>query len=299
LPWRWRTSTVSPGVFQFDDFNVIVNNPTVHSIAAWRDDLARGIRPLLKLSYTLNWITAAGAVEFHAVNLAIHVVNTMLVLWLARRVATAFGLALRDARCRAVVTALALRPAPRPDRSRHLPERPLGEPHGHVLPRGPVRLCRGSSAATAGCCTALARALRARDGREGGRDHLPLALACGRPADPARGIGFRSRGAGRALGPRDHRRGPVAGASALRHALGARARLGKRAQQRPQPVDAITYLVLRLVRIYPLNIDPDLRFATEWNLTLVVEAVLLGRPRPAAVLPASAGRGGCSRSRGS
>ena len=40
-------------VFQFDDYNVIVNNPAVHSLAAWRDSMP-GIRPLLKFSYALH-----------------------------------------------------------------------------------------------------------------------------------------------------------------------------------------------------------------------------------------------------
>ena len=37
------------GDFQFDDYNVIVNNPAVHSLSAWLTDL-RGIRPILKLT---------------------------------------------------------------------------------------------------------------------------------------------------------------------------------------------------------------------------------------------------------
>ena len=43
--------------FQFDDHNVIVNNPAVHGLAAWWASMP-GIRPLLKLSYTLNWARA-------------------------------------------------------------------------------------------------------------------------------------------------------------------------------------------------------------------------------------------------
>jgi tetratricopeptide (TPR) repeat protein len=40
-------------------------------------------------------------------------------------------------------------------------------------------------------------------------------------------------------------------------------------------VDAISYLVLRLARPFSLNIDPDLRVASSWNLTLAVEAAFL------------------------
>ncbi|MFZ5483081.1 MAG: tetratricopeptide repeat protein [Pseudomonadota bacterium] len=64
--------------FQFDDFNVIVDNPAVHSLAAWWDGMP-GIRPLLKLSYTLNWLADPGPIGFHAVNLALHGINVALV----------------------------------------------------------------------------------------------------------------------------------------------------------------------------------------------------------------------------
>ena len=37
------------GAFQFDDYNVIVNNPAVHSLAGWVESMP-GIRPLLKFS---------------------------------------------------------------------------------------------------------------------------------------------------------------------------------------------------------------------------------------------------------
>lgn len=70
--------------FQFDDFNIIVDNKGVHSLAAWWQQMP-GIRPLLKLSYTLNWISGFGisgfdASGFHAVNLLLHLINVAL-LW--------------------------------------------------------------------------------------------------------------------------------------------------------------------------------------------------------------------------
>lgn len=64
--------------FQFDDYNVIVDNPAVHSLAAWWDGMP-GIRPLLKLSYTLNWLADPGPAGFHAVNILLHLVNIVLV----------------------------------------------------------------------------------------------------------------------------------------------------------------------------------------------------------------------------
>jgi hypothetical protein len=68
--------------FQFDDFNIIVDNSRVHSLAAWWQQMP-GIRPLLKLSYTLNWISGFGAPGFHAVNLLLHLINVAL-LWRRR-----------------------------------------------------------------------------------------------------------------------------------------------------------------------------------------------------------------------
>jgi tetratricopeptide (TPR) repeat protein len=67
------------GSFQFDDFNVIVRQPAVHSLAAWWDSMP-GIRPLLKLSYALSWNAGGGsALAFHGVNVALHAANVLLV----------------------------------------------------------------------------------------------------------------------------------------------------------------------------------------------------------------------------
>lgn len=67
------------GAFQFDDYNVIVNEPAAHSWAAFLEG-ATGVRPLLKASYTLNWLLGG----FHVVNIAVHAVNTALVYQVAR-----------------------------------------------------------------------------------------------------------------------------------------------------------------------------------------------------------------------
>lgn len=71
------------GSFQFDDFNVIVHNPAVHSIGAWLDSMP-GIRPLLKLSYTLNWVAGPGPFGFHLVNVTVHAANAVLLYLLLR-----------------------------------------------------------------------------------------------------------------------------------------------------------------------------------------------------------------------
>ncbi len=74
------------GSFQFDDFNVIVNNPSVHSLSAWLADAPRGIRPFLKLTYAFNWKFGPGPFGFHLFNVAIHAANAILVYHLSRRV---------------------------------------------------------------------------------------------------------------------------------------------------------------------------------------------------------------------
>lgn len=81
------------GDFQFDDYNVIVNNTSVHAWSAWGDFAATGIRPLLKLSYVLNWTSGWGVVGFHTFNVAVHLCNALLVLYLAQALVRAYGLA--------------------------------------------------------------------------------------------------------------------------------------------------------------------------------------------------------------
>jgi len=74
------------GVFQFDDYQVIVDTPRVHSLAAWWQATSHGgLRPLLNLSYTLNWIAGDGSpLVFHAFNLLVHLVATACVFALVR-----------------------------------------------------------------------------------------------------------------------------------------------------------------------------------------------------------------------
>ena len=75
-------NTLLWGAFQFDDYNVIVNNPVVHSWHAWWMDVGKGIRPLLKLSYTFDWTLGWGEAGFHFTNLLIHGGNTVIVWFL-------------------------------------------------------------------------------------------------------------------------------------------------------------------------------------------------------------------------
>jgi hypothetical protein len=73
------------GAFQLDDYKVILSDPAVRSWGGWWSDLGRGIRPLLKLSYAINWATGLGLFGFHLANLLIHLGNSILVLLLARK----------------------------------------------------------------------------------------------------------------------------------------------------------------------------------------------------------------------
>lgn len=79
----WAYGAALAGPFQFDDYNVIVENPAVHGPAAWWHSMP-GIRPLLKLSYALNWAVSPAPRGFHAVNLAVHLANACLAWAVAR-----------------------------------------------------------------------------------------------------------------------------------------------------------------------------------------------------------------------
>ncbi len=79
------------GAFQFDDYNVIVDNTDVHSWAAWLASMP-GIRPLLKLSYTLSWSCAGGSAHgFRLFNIACHAANTIMVYAIYRYWIATFG----------------------------------------------------------------------------------------------------------------------------------------------------------------------------------------------------------------
>jgi hypothetical protein len=72
------------GAFQFDDYNVIVDFSPVHSLDAWLASLGNGLRPLLKLTYVLNWMAGPAPAGFHVFNLLVHAANVGLVYVLAK-----------------------------------------------------------------------------------------------------------------------------------------------------------------------------------------------------------------------
>lgn len=71
------------GIFQFDDYNVIVYNPDIHTWNSWLNNLAHGIRPLLKFTYTLNWTSGMGIFGFHLLNISIHIINALIIYFLS------------------------------------------------------------------------------------------------------------------------------------------------------------------------------------------------------------------------
>jgi tetratricopeptide (TPR) repeat protein len=99
------------GSFQFDDFNVIVRQPAVHSLAAWWDSMP-GIRPLLKLTYALSWVAGGGSpLAFHAFNVALHAANALLAWALLREVWSRMGVGEAGAAAFAGALLFALHPA--------------------------------------------------------------------------------------------------------------------------------------------------------------------------------------------
>lgn len=74
------------GPFQFDDYNVIAFNPAV---TQWPPELA-GLRPLLKLSYAVNWAIDPGPFGFHLFNVVLHALNALLVFTLGSRLAAQY-----------------------------------------------------------------------------------------------------------------------------------------------------------------------------------------------------------------
>ena len=72
------------GPFQFDDWWAIAGDERVQSLAAWWQALP-GIRPLLKLSYTLNLSLSSAPWSLRLSNLAAHATNALLLWWLMRQ----------------------------------------------------------------------------------------------------------------------------------------------------------------------------------------------------------------------
>jgi len=94
------------GVFQFDDYSVIIGFSGVHSFGAWLRDLPHGIRPLLKFTYMVNWTSGSGIFGFHLLNVLIHAANSVLAFFLVVKFLRRHPIANVSGRTIAVVAAL-------------------------------------------------------------------------------------------------------------------------------------------------------------------------------------------------
>jgi hypothetical protein len=73
------------GPFQFDDYNVIVDYPTVHSFGLLAERAGAGVRAVLKASYALNWALDPHPSGFHLVNILLHAGNAVLLFQIGQR----------------------------------------------------------------------------------------------------------------------------------------------------------------------------------------------------------------------
>ena len=74
------------GPFQFDDYNVIVHYPTVHSFALLAERAGAGVRAVLKASYALNWAIDPRPFGFHLANILLHAANAVLLYRIGTRI---------------------------------------------------------------------------------------------------------------------------------------------------------------------------------------------------------------------
>jgi protein O-mannosyl-transferase len=264
------------GAFQFDDYDVIVDNGAVHSFSAWASGLVHGIRPLLKLSYTLNWTSGWGLFGFHLFNTAIHAGNCILVFILSRRLLSRFSLPETGRETAAFGAALLFAVHP-------------------VQTEAVTYICGRSMSLMA--LFYFGSMLAYDHGIETGRKSfyyllspllflaavavketaitLPLALVLwqlsGKPA-PGREL-FRNLLVHIAvlgmsvLAPLAH----PGYRTLLMDGLAARA-IGVNLLSQ---VTALSYLLSRFVMIHRLNIDPDLPFAPGWTPVIAVQALVL------------------------
>jgi tetratricopeptide (TPR) repeat protein len=254
------------GVFQFDDHNVIVLNPVVHSLAAWLADIDSGIRPLLKLSYTLNWILGPGELGFHWVNVGIHVVNTLLVYALVR---------MRYSTAAAAIAALlfGLHPA-QTEAVTYISGRSASLMTMFYL-GGMLAYAAGSLHGQRFLLYFVSPAL------------FVLALATKEVAVTfAFAVLLWEATRGASLDWKEIARKQAAhwivffaavAALLLHPGYGARlvSEFDPGYRNLLTQIDAAGYLVLRLACVYPLNIDPDLRVVPGWSASLALKAALL------------------------
>lgn len=262
--------------FQFDDWNVIVDNPAVHDWETWRRFMP-GIRPLLKASYVAAWTAGGGhPAAFAWFNVAVHALNALLLLALLRALAPRLGLGAAGERWVPAASALlfALHPA-QTEAVTYLSGRSVSLMALFCLAavlfqvraagsRAPLSLRLGAA-----LCFALALAVK---------EHawaVPVAVLLVERLDPA--VSWRRawlRAAPHWL---------VLGAMAVVvvQVPGFWRLLGASLDTRPlganllTQVDGVWYLLTRPLLGLVLNIDPDLAVRTRWTMALALKAAML------------------------
>lgn len=254
--------------FQFDDYNVIVDAPAVHSWGALLDDLGRGLRPVLKATYALSWMLGEGsALPFHAFNVGLHAVNACLVYFIGLQLAARWRLEAAGAVLAAALL-FALHPV-QTEAITYASGRSSSLMASFYLGALLVYLRRGPAWASLGlfalACGSKETALT-----------LPLALllsdACSRERTDWKSLVVRqwpywALAAAALLAALSHERyGRFIDA-----AFAQRSILDNLLTQ----VQGVGYLISRLWLPHRLNIDPALPVLSSWDAALAVQAVLL------------------------
>jgi protein O-mannosyl-transferase len=269
LPWllalaaaiAYLPSLIGP--FHFDDYNVIVHYPTVHSWTSLFERAGGGVRALLKASYALNWSLDSGPLGFHVVNIALHASNATLLFFIGARLFPERGHA------PALIAALlfALHPM-QTEAVTYISGRSSSLMATFYL-GALLAYVRGAHWAWSGLLFVLALATRET------AVTLPAALLL---VELSRGTPWRSV----AQRQWPHWTLLAAGAAVLllspryfellAYGFGERG-LGDNLLTQ---IGGISYLVWHLVSLHDLNIDPALPTLTEWTPALAVQALLLG-----------------------
>ena len=249
------------GPFHFDDYNVIVHYPTVHSWGLLFERAGAGVRAVLKASYVLNWTLDPGPVGFHAVNIALHALNAVLLFFIGVRL---FG---REKAALAAAVLFALHPM-QTEAVTYISGRSTSLMATFYLSSLLIYL-RGGHWALSSLLFVLALATRET------AVTLPAALLL---VELCRGTPWRTivhrqwahwtlLALGAAVVLMNARYFEL-----LAYGFGERSLVDNLRTQ----VGGISYLVWHLVSLQDLNIDPGLPTLTEWTLTVLGQALLLG-----------------------
>jgi tetratricopeptide (TPR) repeat protein len=249
------------GPFQFDDYNVIVHYPTVHSWNALFERAGSGVRALLKASYALNWTLDPSPFGFHLVNIGLHAANAALLFLI--------GNLLTKHRAAALAAALlfALHPM-QTEAVTYISGRSSSMMATFYL-GAMLWYLRGGHWLGSSALFVLALATRET------AVTLPAALLL---CELARGTPARE------IARRQAAHWLILAAAALVIVLNQRYfDLVAYGFQRRGAVDnlltqvgGVSYLVSRLLGLHGLNIDPALPVLTEWTPVLALQAALFG-----------------------